>query len=719
MAADHPALGSAGLLAAGGTMGGRYKAVWLATILAMSDFAMAQPLEEEDLALAYGDKATVSIATGDKQSLRRAPSVASVITAEDIAAMGATDLDEVMETVPGVHVGRSANLYSPLYIFRGIFTQYNAQALMLVNGVPMTTLFVGNRGNIWGGLSLENVARIEVIRGPGSALYGADAFAGVINIVTKTAADAPGTQVGMRAGSFNSQDAWVLHGGQWGAVDVSAYLRVGKTAGARETVAADNQTRLDTANGTRASLAPGSINTGHDALDATLSLGYEKWKLNVGYKYRDNVGTGAGIAYALDPVGKGGSQRFNADLSWADPQITKDWGAGFTASYLHYEQQIPNYFQLLPGGANMGNGAFGSEGAIAAPFTWEHQLRFSAFASYSGFRDHKLRIGVGHDDLNLYKTAEYRNFTYNPANGSFVPAGAVNDYSDSTPFMRPQRRKVDYVYAQDEWQFAKDWTLTAGLRRDRYTDVGSTTNPRLALVWDAAYDLTVKALYGTAFRAPSFAELYSINNPVNSGNSQLRPERIRSQEFAVSWQARKDLQVNLNVFHFRITDLIQSVTGSAAGAVSTYQNVGNRKGKGFELETVWDASRTLRLTAHYARQRSIDEATYTDSGYAPHNHVYGRADWRFSAGWLASTQLNWVADRNRAFGDKRPEVPDYTTLDLTLRTDRGKGAWDFAGSIRNLFNAKVVETTPVSATILPNDLPQARRTFYLQASHNL
>lgn len=699
-------------------MGERINAIWLAAILAVSELAAAQALEEEDLALAYGDKASVSIATGDRQSLRRAPSVASVITAEDIAAMGATDLDEVMETVPGVHVGRSANLYAPLYVFRGIFTQYNAQALMLVNGVPMTTLLVGNRGNIWGGLPLENVARIEVIRGPGSALYGADAFAGVINIVTKTAADAPGTQVGMRIGSFNTQNAWALHGGKWGEVDVSAYLRVGKTAGARETVTADNQTRLDTANGTRATLAPGPINTGYDALDATLNLAYDKWRLNVGYKHRDDVGTGAGIAYALDPVGKAGSRRFNADLSWTDPSITPHWGGGFTASYLHYAQLIPRHFQLLPPGANMGNGVFGSEGAVAAPFTWENQVRLSAFATYAGFRNHKLRFGIGHEDLHLYKTAEYRNFTY-AANGSFIPAGAVNDYSDSAPFMRPQRRKVDYVYVQDEWQFAKDWTLTAGLRRDRYTDVGGTTNPRLALVWDAAYDLTAKVLYGTAFRAPAFTELYAINNPVNSGNTGLRPERIRSKEVAVSWQARKDLQVNLNVFHFRITDLIQAVSGSAPGAVSTYQNIGNRKGKGFELETVWDASRSLRLTAHYARQRSIDEATYTDSGYAPHNHVYARADWRFSAGWLASTQLNWVADRNRAFGDKRPEVPDYTTVDLTLRTDRGKGAWEFAGSIRNLFNARIVETTPVSAAILPNDLPQARRSFYLQATHRL
>ena len=70
--------------------------------------------EEDELALVYGDKSSVSIATGSAQPLRRAPAVATVITAEDIAAMGANDLDQVLETVPGMHVSRSAINYEPL-----------------------------------------------------------------------------------------------------------------------------------------------------------------------------------------------------------------------------------------------------------------------------------------------------------------------------------------------------------------------------------------------------------------------------------------------------------------------------------------------------------------------------------------------------------------------------------------------------------------------------
>ena len=131
-------------------------------------FAQAQESADEELLLAYGDKETISIATGSKVPLRRAPSVASVITAEDIAAMGATDLDEVLETVPGIHVSRT-NTYFSTYVVRGMFGgQINPQVLMLQNGIPLTTLYRGNKGGNWAGMSLENVARIEIIRGHGS-----------------------------------------------------------------------------------------------------------------------------------------------------------------------------------------------------------------------------------------------------------------------------------------------------------------------------------------------------------------------------------------------------------------------------------------------------------------------------------------------------------------------------------------------------------------------
>ncbi|MBI3349865.1 MAG: TonB-dependent receptor, partial [Burkholderiales bacterium] len=443
--------------------------------LAAHSMAVAQALTDEDeLAQVYADKTTISIATGAPQALRRAPAVATVITAQDIAAMGATGIDEVLESVPGIHVSRSNNTFAPLYLIRGIHSEFNAQTLMLLNGVPLTTLFVGNRGLGWGDMPVENIARIEIIRGPGSALYGADAFSGVINVITKTAADVAGAEIGARVGSFKSRDGWLQYGGKLGSYDVAAYLRVGSTDGQHEVVSADQQTFLDGAFGTKASLAPGPMNVGFKAVDANADVSRGSLRLRGSYKLRDDLQTGAGVAGALDPVGRYRIERITSDLSWSDIDLGNDWRGTLSASYLHYQQTFNVPLQLFPPGAFAGSFP---KGMLGAPNTWEQQIRLAAVASYGGFQGHNLRLGAGHDDLDMYRTQEFKNFTIvasGPATGLPVPlpSGQVEEFPASGSFAEPQRRTVSYVYLQDEWSVAKDWTLTAGLRHDRYSDFG-------------------------------------------------------------------------------------------------------------------------------------------------------------------------------------------------------------------------------------------------------
>jgi iron complex outermembrane receptor protein len=680
-----------------------------------SNTALSQPTDEIELAMAYGDKDTVSLATGHRQSLQLAPSVASVITAEDITAMGATDIDEVLETVPGLHVNRAASMGTTQYVMRGITSIYAPQVLMLQNGIPVTVAITGNKGNLWGGLPVENIARIEVLRGPGSALYGADAFSGVINIITKTALEIQGTQYGFRAGSFGTRDAWIQHGGQYGNLSVAAYLRAGSTDGQHQTVESDAQTRNDARTGTSTSLAPGQINAGLSAVDGNLDLAQGKWRWRSGYKLRDDMETFAGIGQALDPVGKGRSERVTSDISWTDNNFAQGWSLSASAAFMQFKQSFPLAAQIYPPGTMFPTGTF-VDGMRGGPEFSERQYRLSAHAAYTGFRDHSVRFGIGHDDLELYATREYRNFAYS-ATGVPIPNGAL--VVTPTPFIYPQDRTVDYVYLQDEWGFARDWTLTAGVRHDRYSDFGGTTNPRLALVWEAQVDLTAKLMYGSAFRAPAFVEQYSTNNPLSRGNPDIEPERNQTVELAFAWQARRELSLNLSLFHYHMRDIIRAVTNPAPVYGSTFQNTGSQHGSGFELEGAWDATRNLRLTGHYAAQKSIDETTGQDAGYAPRQHVYLRADWMPLARWMLSGQINYVADRHRAAGDTRDPVPDYTTLDLTLRTtQRGKGTWNFAASVRNLFDADAREPSLAPGQIA-NDLPAAPRTLWLQVTHDL
>ena len=693
---------------------------WCRTVLGCgvlwSSCVQAQPTDEDTLALIYGNQRSVSIATGSQQPIRRAPAVASVITAEDIAAMGAVDLDEVLESVPGLHVGRSANSYNALFAIRGIYTQYTPQTLVLQNGLPTAVLFQGNKISLPLSYPVENIARIEVLRGPGSALYGADAYSGVINIVTKTAADISGTELGLRAGSFGTTQAWVLHGGKLGEADVAAYLDLGVSQGYRRTVDADAQTRNDAAFGTHASLAPGPVHTQGRHLQGQVDLEWQRWRLRVNLRLLDRYGEGAGVAQSLDPVARISFDRHSADLSWSDAQFTRDWSLSFGASHLYFGQRLPVPLLVFPAGTTFPTGSF-PQGMIGAPETRERQLRLWVLAGYAGFKGHRLRFGGGHDDLNLYHTHETKNFDF-AASGLPVPLPDVIDFSESAPFLMPHRRRVSYLHLQDEWQLAPDWTLTAGLRHDRYSDVGATTNPRLALVWDARYDLTLKLLYGSAFRAPNYTEAYSISNPVARGNPALLPETIRTAELALSWQAGKGLDLGANVFRYRMKNIIRAVPNATPGTGSTFQNTGRQHGRGVELEAGWEASPRLRLAGNLAWQHAIDDTTGRDAGHAPHREAYLRAEWRSGLGWMASGQLNRVVDRRRTAGDTRPPVPDYTTLDLALRTERNAGRWDFALSLRNAFDADVREPSFAPGQIR-HDLPMAPRAVFLQASHAL
>ncbi|NRF69613.1 TonB-dependent receptor [Aquincola sp. S2] len=674
-------------------------------------------VDEEGLEQVYGDRSTISIATGRRQPIQRAPAVATVITADDIAALGATDLDEVLATVPGLHVGRGHIELMALYLIRGIYHRINPQTLVLLNGMPMTTLFVGNRGLAWSSFALDDIARIEVIRGPGSALYGADAYAGVINLITKSAAEHDGHEAGLRVGSFGRREGYWQYGGRRGPLDVAAYLHLGRSDGPRNRIEADAQTALDALFGTRASLAPGPISNGHEAVDARLELAHERWRLRTAWMLRDKVGAGAGVAEALDPVGVIRTDHRFAELSLTEQPLGPDWRLNLGVGWHGYSQYHHRPLQLFPPGAFGGsfpNGMFG------APNTWERQWRLSAALVYTGLARHRLRIGVGFDDLDLYRTQEFKNFniiTSGPAAGLPVPIGDGSTVVSASPgdiFLLPQHRTVRYAYLQDEWDLAKDWSLTAGVRHDRFSDAGHTTNPRAGLVWHADYELTAKLLYGHAFRAPAFNEQHSINNPVERGNPALKPETIRTLEAVLAWQGGS-WQGQLSVFRHRMRDIIRAVP-DVASVGSSYQNTGAQRGRGLEAEFRWDVTRELRLAGHAAWQRSTDEATGRDPGYAPRRLLNLRADWTLPQAWQLGMQVREVAGRRRPPGDARAPLADYTNWDAHLRSPAFAGGWRVMLAVNNVFDADRREPSTAPGVSLPNDIPLPGRAAVLQAS---
>lgn len=687
--------------------------VWLVLCISSSSYASNQ---EEDLAAVFGDAEFLSIATGSRQAVSRAPAVATVITAADIEVMGATDLEGVLESVPGLHVAVSPAGYNPIYIFRGIYSELNPQALLLINGIPQTNVFVGNRGQAWSGMPVRNISRIEIVRGPGSALYGADAVSGVINVITKTANEIRGLETGVRIGSFKTVEAWGQWGGKWLGFDAALSLEYGKSDGQRRAIPRDAQSALDQIFGTQASLAPGPVNTKRTTIEARVDIASEHWRFRAGYQGRPNGGTAAGGAQALDPVGKGESDRYNVDLTYQNPTFAKDWDVTAQLSYLDLATRSdlvlfpPNAFStIFPGGF--------PDGVIGNPDVYERHGRANVSAFYTGFDQHRIRIGTGFHRADLYKIRETKNYTILPS-GLVAPLGGVVDVTDTAPFIRPHARNVAYLFLQDEWNFAPDWNLTAGVRYDRYSDFGSTVNPRLALVWQADYNLTVKMLAGRAFRPPSFAEQFNINNPIALGNPGLQPETISTYELAFNYQPTGTLQTNLSLFRYKMADILRFVADPAPATTRTAQNSGSQTGYGLEWEVKWDATKNLRISGNYAFQRSTDKLTGQDAGNAPHHHIYARADWRFHPKWTLDTQVNWIADRKRVAGDNRPPVDDYATVDFVLRGKKLWKDWDASLILRNAFDADAREPSPAPG-LIPDDLPLPGRAWYLHFQHRL
>lgn len=675
--------------------------------------------DEEELARAYGDP-LVSIATGRLQPITKAPAAATVITARDIQLSGARDLDQILESVPGLHVSVSSFAYTSIYSFRGISTKYNPQALLMINGIPATETYSGNRGNFWGGMPIEQIARVEIIRGSGSALYGADAFSGVINVITKSAKDIKGLSYGVRGGTFSTQNAWLQQGDKIGDVNTAFYIGIGQTNGSDGIIEKDAQSAIDGLFNTNASNAPGKTELFQQGIDLRGELSKDEWKLRSAYRKR-KLGTGTGLAEALDSDSRVSEDRFSLDVSYDKEKILPNWDMLATFAYSDIKNKGESYaYKLLPeNGFPMFPGT-----VLGNPTYAERHTGASVTTLYHGFKDHAVRMGVGHQINSFYRATEQKNFSLAPG-PIFVPLpGGLTDVTGNPDlvYMLPHKRTLSYAFIQDEWMFVRDWTLNAGVRYDRYSDFGGTTNPRIALVWDAAQNIIVKAMHGRAFRAPSFVEQYAINNPVAQGNPNIKPERMAMSELGASWDSLNGVKLNLNLFYYKTNDMIRFVAN--ADGSKTAQNSGQQKGKGFELEGHWEVNKTLDVMGHFSVQHTKDVQANQDAGLAPHRRLWLRADLKAAPQWNVQTVVNRVMDRKREPGDTRPDIPDYTTVDLTVRREKVLGAFDVKAGIGNIFNADAREPsfiTNISPLIsnLPNDLPLAGRSVYVQFERKL
>jgi iron complex outermembrane receptor protein len=225
-------------------------------------------------------------------------------------------------------------------------------------------------------------------------------------------------------------------------------------------------------------------------------------------------------------------------------------------------------------------------------------------------------------------------------------------------------------------------------------------------------------LYGRAFRAPSFLELYAVNNPVILGNPDLDAETIDMLELAFDYRPAGDLRTAINLFAYKIEDRIEFVA-DPTGASRTADNAGEQTGHGFEIEADWSPLRSLDLRANYAFQNSEDDRTNNDVPDAPRHQAYGDARWRFLPDWLATTQINWVGERPRGEGDPRSDLSAYTWIDVLLQWRDARDRFGVTAGIRNLTDKTAREPSPFAPGVpggafIPEDYPLEGRSYFLQ-----
>jgi len=638
----------------------------------------------------------VSLATGTSKPLNLAPSVATVITADDIEAMGAATLDEVLETVPGLHVQPSVgNIFSPIWTIRGIYSQANPQVLLMIDGLPLKLNSNGIRPYRLR-MPVSMISRVEIIRGPGSAMLGADAFAGAINIITKESDEINGTNMGMRGGSFGAYDLWAEHGSAYNGWAVALGAEYAKGAG-------DNKRIIDkdALGSGPPSLAPGPLDTHYETLTSSLTVRKEKFALKLHNTWMMDNGIGPGISNTLN----GGKSKTNnyfllGSLSYQEKNLLQDFDLTATANGTFV--WLENTFYFFPDNYLR---------MIGQPGVTELNGGLELAADYHHFKDHKFRLLLG---MTNYYSDPFQHKNYGP--GIAVQYGPLMDITD-TPYvyMKKQNRRLFYASIQDEWTFARNWELTAGVRYDNYSDFGSEVSPRAAIVWNTTPEVVIKMLYGRAFRSPTFGEMYTQNNPSILGNVNLDAETIDTYELALDYRPTRAVRLGLSLFEYRIKGLIDYVSDPAPATTKTARNARDQKGRGFEIESEWVATEKLRLRANFSYQRSTDSSTGAVVPDVPAMKFYANAHWKFMPEWSLDGQYFRIMDRHRATGDMRPKIKDYDSANLTLRKKNILKHWDFTVAARNLFDKDAREPSLPS---IPYDYPLEHRSFWAELRYN-
>jgi outer membrane receptor for ferrienterochelin and colicin len=485
-----------------------------------------------------------------------APGIISVLSADDLKRFGGTTLLDILNRVPGLNASSGYLTDRSTIASRGDQVRFNSgHVLLLINGRPVReTMEGGLSSDMFERFPVDAIDRIEVIKGPGSVLYGSDAFSAVINVITKKA-----TATGIGAAGLVGTD--------------------GKTAGYDPS-------------GT-ATLNAGDLNI----LVSGRYLQQPTWQYN--YLFR-NTPTSAIESLPIHGPDKGSGAYLDANYK----------ELRLMAAFANW-----NYWYELKG--NVSNGTW-TKGFANLGYShkfasrWKSDINFGFTNSLLDFSNNRPFVKRNSSEF----VAEWTNFVDIADNAKIVIGGLFNSRSGKETSTSPalattaDARQLGFQsYAQMDYRPWRPLKLIGGVQVNKVGSLDVDAVPRVGLIVSPVTWLNMKGLFSTAYRAPAIDELF-LQDPNLHGNPNLKPEKVSTVDAGVSYQGER-LALGVSYFYSKQIDIIRpAVAPGATGtnALQIYSNTSGVEIQGGEVEAKAYVIRSVYLTASGLYQRSVNDA---------------------------------------------------------------------------------------------------------------
>lgn len=552
----------------------------------MNAFAQNNDVLDENFVL---DEMVVSATRSEKKLLDTAASV-SLITDKDLDKMHINNLDEAFVKIPGVYVGRLSGIGSTTSqtVMRGV-NAANSVAV-LVDGVQVNDSYNGSV--TWSAIPVDMVKRVEVLRGPASVLYGGNALAGVINIITK---DVDKTSVNLKLsyGSNNTQNHSLYVAGKASdKLDFNVNYEKKKTDGYITDPVLSSKAVFG-------------------AETTTTNTGAKRWIIgNKGKRQWDENTVGVGFKYhfdeskslALDFTKNEYEYSYSAPTSYFGDDIIKKAGTYFSTP----GEKASNKYNMTYNDSENG---------------WKAVVGYS-----DQYKQHDTSISKATDSSKPNTRFSFdlqKNQTISANNNAVFGLNYRKDEMDATVYKLADKFNSDSkiavdsmasgtsksfsAYVMDEHKFSDRWTATAGLRYDKWSTDGrillpnkteainydestyDNWSPSLSVMYKPEADSSVYLSWGKAFEAPSLYRMYSFSyssNVYNIANPNLKPQKAETFELGYKKDLNNKSAIGVSVYDTKYKGLLyKNSLGVVDGMNATcYQNAGEAEAKGFELE---------------------------------------------------------------------------------------------------------------------------------------